>query len=227
MPGGVRIALALVLMPGLVLAGLSGPPARAADEPGEFDYYTLALSWSPSWCETEGRGEQTPQCAGPRPYNFVLHGLWPQRERGWPEHCDTGGRDRVPPELIDSMLDIMPARGLVIHQYRKHGTCSGLPPAGYFALSRRLFETIRIPARYRAPEKPVLVSPRRVERDFLKANPALEPDMIAVACGRKGRLREVRICFSKDGTPTSCGANEAQTRLCKQDRLVMPPVRGR
>ena len=50
--------------------------------------------------------------------------------------------------------------------------------------------------------------------------------MIAIACGNQRRLREVRICFTKEGALAQCGANEDQSRLCKLEKIVMPPVRG-
>lgn len=216
------LAAAALLAAGLVTAGFKPAP----DKPGAFDYYALTLSWSPTYCETEARGERDPQCAGPRHYAFVLHGLWPQHERGWPENCDIGKRPWIPQAVIDGMLDIMPAKGLVIHQYRKHGTCSGLSPEEYYALSRRLFEKVRIPARYLAPREPVTVSPEQIESDFLKTNPELRPDMISIACSRR-HLREVRICFSRELDFRACGENEQQSRLCRSERIVMPPVRGR
>ena len=216
---------------GLLLAVLwavaAATPSHARSKPGVFDYYVLALSWSPTWCETQGRGRETLQCSGTRPYAFVLHGLWPQFTKGWPETCDIGKKPWVPRKTIDSMLDIMPARGLVIHQYKKHGTCSGLSPQAYFALSRRLFERITIPVRYRGPDKHLLVAPREIESDFLKANPGLLPEMISIACGKQRRLREVRICFKREGALAPCGANEDQTKLCRLDKVVLPPVRGR
>ena len=225
-PFHIRARIGLLVV--LIAAGSSmAPHARAAGVPGEFDYYALALSWSPSWCETQGRGKKGAQCSGTRPYAFVLHGLWPQYAKGWPENCQTAEKPWVPRALIDSMLDIMPARGLVIHEYKKHGTCSGLGPEGYYALSRKLFERIKIPARYLRPRKPVVVSPQEIEADFLKTNRDLEPSMISVACGRGKRLREVRICFSKTHELISCGRNEDQAKLCSLEKIVMPPVRGK
>lgn len=212
----------------LAAAGASlAAPVHAAGSPGEFDYYALTLSWSPSWCETEGKGKTGLQCSGTRPYAFVLHGLWPQYTQGWPENCRTARRPWVPRALIDSMLDIMPARALVIHEYRKHGTCSGLGPEAYYALSRKLFERIKIPARYLRPSKPVVISPQEIETDFLKTNRDLEPNMISVACGSGRRLKEVRICFSKAHALTSCGRNEDQAKLCSLEKIVMPPVRAK
>ncbi|MDA7946939.1 MAG: ribonuclease T2 [Hyphomicrobiaceae bacterium] len=198
----------------------------ARGNPGQFDYYVLALSWSPTYCAEEGRKRREVQCNGQRPYAFVLHGLWPQYKKGWPENCDIGHKPWVPRVLIDAMLDIMPSPRLVIQQYRKHGTCSGLTPEAYYDLSRRLHDAIKIPARYLSPNNPIQVSPKEIENDFLKTNRDLTPAMISISCRRGKRLREVRICFSKEGRLTACGHNEDQAKLCRLDRIVMPPVRS-
>jgi len=215
----------------------TGPGGRAPYErrdqernvPGRFDYYALVLSWSPTFCASLPRDRYEPQChrRGGRPYAFVLHGLWPQHERGWPENCPTRARPFVPQPLIDSMLDIMPSSRLVIHEYRKHGTCSGLTPEGYYGLARRLYSSVTIPPRFVLPNNDFMVPPEAVVRAFVEANPTLRPDMIAVACGGPGnRLREVRICFSREGTPTRCGRNEDQDRLCRAPNMHVPPVRA-
>jgi ribonuclease T2 len=62
--------------------------------------------------------------------------------------------------------------------------------------------------------------------DFIAANPDLRPDMMVVECGGAGnRLKEVRICFTKEGAFRACGRNENQRRLCSADRMYVPPVR--
>src|SRR5512138_3031844 len=118
---------------------MAGSPAQAEGEPGEFDYYTLVLSWSPTYCEErrENGGRNDPQCSSRRPYAFVVHGFWPQYDRerdgqSWPRECDIGRRPWVSNRVIDDMLDIMPSKQLIIHQYRAHGTCSGLDADDYF-----------------------------------------------------------------------------------------------
>ncbi len=218
-----RHILTIAIVCGFLAAS---PASGAGGKPGKFDYYVLVLSWSPSFCAGEGRAKKSPQCSETRPFAFVLHGLWPQYETGWPNDCHKGSKPRVPSTLINTMLDIMPARRLVIHQYNKHGTCSGLDPESYFQTARKAFEAIKIPARYLQPQKPVIISPREIENDFLKTNLELTPEMISISCGRK-RLRGVRICFSKDLALRGCGANETQQKLCKLDKIVMPGVRGR
>lgn len=199
------------------------------DRPGEFDYYVLSLSWSPTYC-AERRGDKyEPQCDARRgrPYAFVLHGLWPQYHKGWPENCRTRDRAWVPGPVADRMLDIMPSKRLVFHEYRKHGTCSGLGVDAYFDLARRLHDKVKIPQRFvRVTDDRLLVSPGELIDDFLAANPELKPDMIVVQCGGTGnRLREVRICFDRDGNFRSCGPNENQRRLCSAQRMYVPPVR--
>jgi ribonuclease T2 len=212
-------------------AGGQAPYSRGGGKnvAGQFDYYALVLSWSPSYCAGLPRDRYDPQCHrrdGKR-YSFVVHGLWPQYDRGYPEFCPIRGRPFVPRPVIDRMLDIMPSDKLVIHQYRKHGTCSGLGVDEYFAKTRALMAKVKVPSRYIDPNGPLLVSRSELVADFLGANPKLKRDMIAVDCGRSGnRLREIRICFDKAGEPRSCGRNEDQGRLCRADRLTLPPVRA-
>ena len=183
----------------------SGRPAEGRNVAGQFDYYALVLSWSPSYCSGTGasRDGYDPQCDrrdGKR-YSFVMHGLWPQYSpKGWPQDCPVRGRAFVPRPVINSMLDIMPSDKLVIHEYRKHGTCSGLEPVPYFDLARKLFTSVAIPSDYQNPFEAKFVSPDDLVADFLKANAWLKPNMIAVSCGGPGnQLSEIRICFGKDG----------------------------
>jgi ribonuclease T2 len=197
---------------------------------GVFDYYLLALSWSPTYCADVGDRSDDPQCSPrpARPYAFVLHGLWPQYERGWPQDCRSPDRGYVPAPLASRMLDIMPSMRLVFHEYRKHGTCSGLGVDAYFDLARELYGKVKIPSRFARPVgEHMTVSPAELIDEFLAVNPALRPDMIVVTCGGAGnRLREVRICFDKAGAFRACGRNENQARLCSADRMYVPPVRA-
>jgi ribonuclease T2 len=219
--------------------------------PGDFDYYILALSWSPTYCSGRsgddgdrgqsddqyggGRygdrrgysgGGSDEQCSGARPYAFVLHGLWPQYERrGWPEFCQSSNRPWVPDETIDRMIDIMPSRRLVIQEYRKHGMCSGLEPRQYFDTARNAYRSVRIPEEFQDLSQPLTVSPEAVRKAFLNVNQQLTPDMIQIVCSRN-LLRELRICFTKDLAPRSCSQNEQNRRFCTYSTVTMPPVRG-
>jgi ribonuclease T2 len=209
--------------------GYSGRSDRSG-QTGVFDYYVLALSWSPTFCADVGEKRRDPQCAPRegRPYAFVLHGLWPQHERGWPQDCSSPDRGWVPAPAAERMLDIMPSKKLVFHEYRKHGTCSGLGVDGYFDLARRLYEKVKIPRRFVGlTDDRFTIAPGELVREFLAANPQIKPDMIAVQCGGTGnRLKEVRVCFDKGGNFRGCGRNEDQAKLCTADRMYVPPVRG-
>lgn len=207
----------------LVLAAVLPAPAQQRGVPGEFDFYVLSLSWSPSYCEAAGdrRGRDL-QCSRGRPFAFVVHGLWPQYERGYPVEC-IAPAPWLPEGLIRSALELMPARGLVIHEWRRHGTCSGVEPAAYFDTVRRARDRISIPEQFRSLRDYTMVSPRGVEAAFLAANPDLEPDMVAVTCDER-RLRELRICMSRELRFRACP--EIDRRACRALRIVMPPVRG-
>ena len=78
----------------------SSPRADVASR-SAFDYWILALSWSPEYCASPAARPGSRQCAQPR--EFIVHGLWPQYERGWPEDCRTRQRPFVPQSLIDSV----------------------------------------------------------------------------------------------------------------------------
>lgn len=218
-------ALGLLLLPLLLAAPAERSHARSNHRAGQFDYYALVLSWSPSYCATRRHGKRDPQCDSGRPYSFIMHGLWPQYKRGYPQYCRMKNRPWVPKKVISEMLDIMPSPRLIIHEYKKHGTCAGLTAKAYYAQARRLFNMINIPERYKNTSKTLLVTPAEIEKDFLTANPEMDADMISVSCSRRGRLREMRICFSKNGELRSCGINENQKRLCRQPKIALPPVR--
>lgn len=208
------------------LLALSAAAVPAQDtrqnQPGEFDFYVLALSWSPSFCDAAGdRANRQAEC-GERPYSFVVHGFWPQYERGFPEYCQQPA-PRLDRNIVSSMLDLMPAPRLIFNEWDRHGTCSGLSPNAYFENVRKARAAVKIPDAYIAPSAALTVTPDEVEEAFVQANPGLSRDGIAVTC-RSRRLGEVRICLGKDLRFRACPDIDA--RACRRDELVMPPVRG-
>ena len=199
----------------------SGSPGGA--EPGKFDFYVLSLSWSPGFCATAaGRADEL-QCGPERRFAFVLHGLWPQYERGgWPENCST---EAVDESMVRSMLAIMPSPKLVAHEWEKHGTCSGLSPKDYFEEATEAFQSIQIPPRYRAPSQTLALNPDQLQQDFARANPGLPDDSLVVLCSGNGRyLQEVGACLTDDLEGRRCN-REVLRDACKSDRIVMRPVR--
>ena len=198
---------------------------KRQNEPGQFDFYVLALSWSPSFCAAASErasGRPPLQQCGERPYSFVVHGLWPQYERGFPEYCQRD-KTRIDRDLVNSMLDLMPAPQLIYRQWDKHGTCSGLPPRAYFDTVRKARALMKIPPQYLQVTAPLTVTPDEIEDAFVGANPGMTREAIAVRCDSQ-RLSEVRVCLTKDFRFRDCA--EIDRRACRRDKLVMPPVRG-
>jgi ribonuclease T2 len=216
------LILSLIL---ISFAPAAAQQSAARNLPGQFDFYVLALSWSPSYCaalaERGGRRLPQPQCGG-RPFAFVVHGLWPQYERGFPSYCEKPA-PRISRALVDSMLDLMPSPGLVYHEWNRHGTCSGLAAQAYFAALRKARAAVKVPPNYLSLERPMTVTPGEVADAFLKANPGLKPGNLAVACD-KTRLTEVRICLTKDFSFHDCA--DVARSACRRDKLAMPALRG-
>jgi ribonuclease T2 len=219
------LAFAGLLLSGCEPSGDSGnaPPTAAAVPIGTgFDFYVLSLSWSPSYCEAEGEGANAQQCKAARPYAFVVHGLWPQFERGYPEDCPTD-EPQVTNETLRTLYDLMPSAGLIRHEWASHGACSGLSQADYFAVLRMAREKVVIPEQFRRLDDHLTVAPGEAEAAFLKSNGGLPADGIAVTCDNRF-LREVRICMTRELGYRSCP--EIDRRDCDLDKAVMPPARG-
>lgn len=193
-------------MRGLVLALLWPFAAWAEGErAGDFDYYVLSLSWSPTWCALEGEDRGSPQCADGAGYGWVLHGLWPQYERGWPSYCRSSERD---PSRRDTaaMADIMGSGGSAWHQWKKHGRCSGLSSDDFFALAREAYGRITRPDVFRRLDRDVKIPASVVEETFLEANEGLRANGITITC-KAGRIQEARVCMTRDLELRTCGAN--------------------
>ncbi|HEY0291250.1 MAG TPA: ribonuclease T2 [Hansschlegelia sp.] len=212
---GRRLALAIAL-PALFVGSVD---ARTGGRPGDFDFYVLSLSWSPTYCRSRGERADPTQCSTGA-HAFVMHGLWPQYERGFPSDCRTTGRNPTRAQ-VDSMLEIMPSPGLVRHEWRTHGTCSGLDPASYFALARAANAKVTIPPAFQTADRDLDTSPADVERAFIAANPRLQPSMIAVQCAG-GLVSEVRICMTPDLAFRPCA--EIDRRACRSSRVTLPSI---
>jgi ribonuclease T2 len=209
----------------LAAAGTTSAQDRRQNAPGEFDFYVLSLSWSPSFCEAAqergSSGRSQAQCGG-RPFSFVVHGLWPQYEHGFPDYCERPS-PRLDRNIMTSMLDIMPAPGLIFNEWDKHGTCSGLGARAYFETIRKARSAVKIPPEFLELTDTKTIAPSEIEDAFIKANPGLSNAAIAVTCDRS-RLSEVRICMSKDLQFRAC--EELDRRACRRDQVTMPPMRG-
>ena len=211
----VRLAAAMLAC--LVLAG----GAQAQDRAGDFTHYVLALSWNASWCALEGEARGAEQCDPRLDLGFTLHGLWPQRERGWPRDCRTRAADPSRAQTA-AMADIMGSGGLAWHEWKTHGRCSALPAKDYFALSRRAYEAVAQPPALERLDRTVRIDPAVVEAAFLESNPWLSADQLAITC-KQGLLQEVRVCLTQELEPRACAPQVE--RGCTAGSIELPPVR--
>ena len=204
---------AAVLALAAALFALASPALaqRGGGTPGEFDFYVLALSWSPNYCEVQGDRPGSRQCEPGRNLGFVVHGLWPQYDRGYPSNC--GAERFVPRYALDEAKGVYPDEGLARHEWRQHGTCSGLSPTEYFRAVRAARDKVRIPEAMTALDRDSETTPQANERAFSDANPGLRPDMMSVQC-RRGALQEVRICMTRD-LRSFASCPEVDRRACR------------
>jgi ribonuclease T2 len=193
---------------------VAGAPVAAAAQ--DFDYYLLALTWTPSWCLAEGDA-RSEQCDPDRDLGFTLHGLWPQYEDGWPEDCEALVPDPSRRQTA-AMADIMGSGGLAWYEWKKHGRCTGLTADRYFAQSRTAYEALSLP-------RPTggTATAELLEAVFLAANPGLAPDDVIVTC-KGGRVAEVRICLTPDLSPRSCAPDVLDDACRNRGTLEIPPI---
>jgi len=191
------------------------PHAAAAStpqptSPQNFDYYLLNLSWSPEFCYSHPNATE---CAS-RP-TFVLHGLWPQNTDGtYPQNCSNAPGPANPSQYAD----IYPDRGLLQHEWRTHGTCSGLSPDVFFTAARRAFQSIAIPPALTQLTRQISLPPAQILGLVTAANPTLQTSSLALSCGNN-YLTAVEVCLNKQLQPTTCGP----IRSCRANTVRIPP----
>lgn len=203
----MRVIVACVM----ALMVAAGAARAEGERAGEFDYYVAALSWSASWCALEGDGRDDPQCDAGRGLDFVLHGLWPQGEEGWPSFCRTreGDPSRA---LTAAQADVFGGAGAAFYQWKKHGRCSGLSAAGFYRLAREAKGRVVVPEVFRGLGRDIRLEADVVEDAFLESNPGLSPDGVVVTC-RAGIVQEVRVCLTKSLEFRDCAGDVG--RVCR------------
>ncbi len=164
---------------------------------GHFDYYVLSLSSVPGFCATH-RG-RAPECA--HGSGFALHGLWPQLKGGaYPTNCDAAPLSQSQTQRYRGLYA---SPSLIVHEWRKHGTCSGLQPAAYFALVSHDLHQVRVPAPYGGGAVLAAADAAAVKSGFIAANPGLSPAGVTTVMDQ-GVLTEIDICLSKAGDYRPC-----------------------
>ncbi len=177
-----------------------------------FDFYVLSLSWSPTYCMLND--DKSTQCK--EKHNFVVHGLWPQYEHGYPRECPSNVK-HLDYKIVQSMLDIMPSERLINIEWDRHGTCTSLSPDKYFKTVRAAYNAVKIPeltnnsSRYKVGD---------IEAEFIKLNQGLGNNMLAVTT-KEGKLNEVRICMTQNLEFRPC--QEVDKNAARENyRLLVP-----
>lgn len=185
--------------------------SEQGDQPGNFDFYVLNLSWSPEFCTTH---PENPQCAA-RP-GFIVHGLWPQNNDGtYPENCV----GMPTPPNAAAYLDLMPDVNLIDHEWKAHGTCSGMNPEEYFTAVRSAFRELEIPDAFSVShEPPASITPNALLAELSRANPTFPPSSFALTCGNN-YLTAVEACFDKGLRPQPC----QHVHTCGATRIKITP----
>jgi ribonuclease T2 len=177
-----------------------------------FDYYLLNLSWSPEFCHSH---PDAPECASHS--TFVLHGLWPQNYDGtYPENCSSAPGPAEP----STYKDIYPDQGLLQHEWRTHGTCSGLSADVFLATARTAYKSVAVPQKLQTLTHQASMSPNQIMNLFMIDNPKIPRESLAVSCGNN-YLTAVEICLDKTLKPIQCGP----IRSCRAIIVRIPPPR--
>ncbi len=216
-----------LIVPMVVIAAVAATmPLTAARKkartaaPGAFTYYLLALSWAPDFCAQAGAAKNPAECGAGKKIGFVVHGFWPQGDttRG-PENC--GPASPVANSIVQTMLNYIPTASLIQHEWKTHGTCSGLSAADYFAAVRKARDSVTIPDEFKAPAQTLKLSPAAIEQAFAAANPSFPKTAFRTSC-TAGDLQEARICFGKDVSPQACTQSAGE---CTMPAMSVLPVR--
>ncbi|MDW5267148.1 MULTISPECIES: ribonuclease T2 [Acidobacteriaceae] len=186
--------------------------ATSANQP--FDYYLLNLSWSPEFCYSHPNAAECTQHRA-----FTLHGLWPQNNTGpFIENCSNASGPRDP----SVYSDIYPDTGLLRHEWKTHGTCSGLAPDAFFNLARQAVQSIAIPTELTTLDRQISMTPNQILDLFASANPSFPRESLALSCGNN-YLTAIEVCMSKTLQPIACGP----IRSCRANSVrIVPPQSG-
>jgi|HubBroStandDraft_1064217.scaffolds.fasta_scaffold61572_2 ribonuclease T2 len=193
-------------------------PHRASDVsvlpqptgPQSFDYYLLNLSWSPEFCYSH---RNAPECG--RGATFVLHGLWPQNsDGGYPQNCS----DAPGPANPSQYSDIYPDAGLLEHEWRTHGSCSGLSPDAFFTTARAALQLFTVPPRLAQLTTQISLPPDEILSLVTQSNPSIGAGSLVLSCGNN-YLTAVEVCLDKQLHPIGCGP----VRSCRARTVRIPP----
>jgi ribonuclease T2 len=214
-----KIVLLFVLCGSLTVPGFSRRHKSASSQKqGDFNYYLLSLSWAPNYC-ADHPGDNSSECRSGNHKGFVLHGLWPQSNEGQPPMSCQPARP-VAADIVRHMLEYYPSRGLIQHEWEKHGTCSGLSAQDYFAKVEQAFKSVQPSDQFKDLSSDRSLAPKDVDQSFAESNHA-PADAFRISCHAR-ELVGVEVCMSKDLKIQSCSRS---LRECPASSVLMHPLK--
>lgn len=202
-------------------------------EQKSFGLYVLAESWAPSFCcKKPDRGECQGLATAFGGTHLTLHGLWPNytddeargKRKPYPEDCGPDESAPVPKE----MSELAPGYAfdhLGDHEYKTHGSCTGMTKAAYFATEVAAMKAIPTPAKLTAAVGATIALAE------LEASFNVPATSVLLSCDAHCQLEQVSFCLATDAkTPVPCPTNVTKarydngcvTRHC--DQVAVPAV---
>jgi len=201
--------------------------AQSQNKPNDFEFYVLALSWQPAFCETKADKHYAEcECETDKSFdakNFTLHGLWPSSSADVEHNYGYCGVDEekisldkkhkwsdLPANIISKPIKqelevYMPGSksDLYKHEWFKHGVCTGLSADNYFKLMLDLekqFTTTKF-NQFIASKVGQIITRQEVYKQFEQEFGKGTGTALSISCTKvKGveLLTEIQISLVKD-----------------------------
>ncbi|WP_163802320.1 ribonuclease T2 family protein [Mycolicibacterium anyangense] len=200
------VAVLVVLVAAVVAVRYVNRPRPTPSAAPRSTSSLLVVTWGPSLCSLErsNPGCRSGHVGGLGPA-LILHGLWPQPTSE--QYCalPAGPRDlsslNLPKDLQSDLQSKMSDVGIMApHEWKAHGSCSGVPPAVYFRVSSSLADQAV------AVLDPVFRGTDRVSIEAIRA-------AVDTGFGAGAGKRVTLVCRDTDRGP-----------VAYEVRLSLPPV---
>jgi ribonuclease T2 len=206
----------LVVVMALSLCAFPSKHKKRDQGQSRFDYYLLSLSWAPNFCASHPN-DNSSECKTGNHTAFVLHGLWPNANQG-PSPLSCKPASPVAANIVRHMLEYFPTKGLIQHEWEKHGTCSGLSAAQYFDKVEQAYKSIQVPQEYASFDQEQQLGVKDIEQNFAKSNNAPE-GAFRLSC-HAGELLALEACLDKDLHLQACPRT---ARECPAEQVKLSP----